>query len=312
MCLPMLSISRYILYLFIIVNFGYSLGTQFLSVPSSAIELAFGPSPLFGSLTVNNPALLRSPTQGVAMNVSYGSWLNNISNSSFSLSSKLGRGNIGFNMRHMGVSDLELRSNRPTDDPLATFSSSSFAAATSYSQTYGAITVGATIRYSYSQTYGAITVGATIRYILIQLYTENVSGMTFDGGITRAFGKNIDLGFSILNTGFINNTDSYNPTLPLRFLSALSYQLPRSKWGHKICLSAEQSSLVDGIIIRAASETKFEKFDLRFGTQTSKEVTVVSGGFGIQLGLLNFHYGIQIGSQHLGLPQMLDISIKLP
>jgi len=295
MCLPMLSISRYILYLFIIVNFGYSLGTQFLSVPSSAIELAFGPSPLFGSLTVNNPALLRSPTQGVAMNVSYGSWLNNISNSSFSLSSKLGRGNIGFNMRHMGVSDLELRSNRPTDDPLATFSSSSFAAATSYSQTYG-----------------AITVGATIRYILIQLYTENVSGMTFDAGITRAFGKNIDLGFSILNTGFINNTDSYNPTLPLRFLSALSYQLPRSKWGHKICLSAEQSSLVDGIIIRAASETKFEKFDLRFGTQTSKEVTVVSGGFGIQLGLLNFHYGIQIGSQHLGLPQMLDISIKLP
>lgn len=295
MCLPMLSISRYILYLFIIVNFGYSLGTQFLSVPSSAIELAFGPSPLFGSLTVNNPALLHSPTQGVAMNVSYGSWLNNISNSSFSLSSKLGRGNIGFNMRHMGVSDLELRSNRPTDDPLATFSSSSFAAATSYSQTYG-----------------AITVGATIRYILIQLYTENVSGMTFDAGITRAFGKNIDLGFSILNTGFINNTDSYNPTLPLRFLSALSYQLPRSKWGHKICLSAEQSSLVDGIIIRAASETKFEKFDLRFGTQTSKEVTVVSGGFGIQLGLLNFNYGIQIGSQHLGLPQMLDISIKLP
>ena len=295
MCLPMLSISRYILYLFIIVNFGYSLGTQFLSVPSSAIELAFGPSPLFGSLTVNNPALLRSPTQGVVMNISYGSWLNNISNSSFSLSSKLGRGNIGFNMRHMGVSDIELRSNRPTDDPLATFSSSSFAAATSYSQTYG-----------------AITVGATIRYILIQLYTENVSGMTFDGGITRAFGKNIDLGFSILNTGFINNTDSYNPTLPLRFLSALSYQLPRSKWGHKICLSAEQSSLVDGIIIRAASETKFEKFDLRFGTQTSKEVTVVSGGFGIQLGLLNFHYGIQIGSQHLGLPQMLDISIKLP
>jgi len=295
MCLPMLSISRYILYLFIIVNFGYSLGTQFLSVPSSAIELAFGPSPLFGSLTVNNPALLHSPTQGVAMNVSYGSWLNNISNSSFSLSSKLGRGNIGFNMRHMGVSDLELRSNRPTDDPLATFSSSSFAAATSYSQTYG-----------------AITVGATIRYILIQLYTENVSGMTFDAGITRAFGKNIDLGFSILNTGFINNTDSYNPTLPLRFLSALSYQFPRSKWGHKICLSAEQSSLVDGTIIRAASETKFEKFDLRFGTQTSKEVTVVSGGFGIQLGLLNFNYGIQIGSQHLGLPQMLDISIKLP
>ncbi|MED5256903.1 MAG: hypothetical protein VX818_06660 [Candidatus Neomarinimicrobiota bacterium] len=288
-------ISRHVLLLITLINFSYSLGTQFLSVPSSAIELAFGPSPLFGSLSINNPALLIAPNKGASMNISYGTWFNNISNSSFSLASKLGRGNIGLNIRHMGISDLELRSNRPTDDPLATFSSTSFAVASSYSQSYG-----------------SLKVGATLQYLLIQLYTENVSGATFDVGITRSFGKNIDLGFSILNSGYINKTDSYNPSLPLRFLSALSYKLPTSKWDHKISLSAEKSSFVDGSIIRVASETKFEKFDLRFGTQSSKEVTVVSGGFGVRLGLLNFHYGIQIGSQHLGLPQMLDISIKLP
>ena len=295
MYLHMHLIFRHVLLLITLINFSYSLGTQFLSVPSSAIELAFGPSPLFGSLSINNPALLIAPNKGASMNISYGTWFNNISNSSFSLASKLGRGNIGLNIRHMGISDLELRSNRPTDDPLATFSSTSFAAASSYSQSYG-----------------SLKVGATIQYLLIQLYTENVSGATFDVGITRSFGKNIDLGFSILNSGYINKTDSYNPSLPLRFLSALSYKLPTSKWDHKISLSAEKSSFVDGSIIRVASETKFEKFDLRFGTQSSKEVTVVSGGFGVRLGLLNFHYGIQIGSQHLGLPQMLDISIKLP
>lgn len=295
MYLHMHLISRHVLLLITLINFSYSLGTQFLSVPSSAIELAFGPSPLFGSLSINNPALLIAPNKGASMNISYGTWFNNISNSSFSLASKLGRGNIGLNIRHMGISDLELRSNRPTDDPLATFSSTSFAVASSYSQSYG-----------------SLKVGATLQYLLIQLYTENVSGTTFDVGITRSFGKNIDLGFSILNSGYINKTDSYNPSLPLRFLSALSYKLPTSKWDHKISLSAEKSSFVDGSIIRVASETKFEKFDLRFGTQSSKEVTVVSGGFGVRLGLLNFHYGIQIGSQHLGLPQMLDISIKLP
>jgi len=295
MYLHMHLISRHVLLLITLINFSYSLGTQFLSVPSSAIELAFGPSPLFGSLSINNPALLIAPNKGASMNISYGTWFNNISNSSFSLASKLGRGNIGLNIRHMGISDLELRSNRPTDDPLATFSSTSFAAASSYSQSYG-----------------SLKVGATLQYLLIQLYTENVSGATFDVGITRSFGKNIDLGISILNSGYINKTDSYNPSLPLRFLSALSYKLPTSKWDHKISLSAEKSSFVDGSIIRVASETKFEKFDLRFGTQSSKEVTVVSGGFGVRLGLLNFHYGIQIGSQHLGLPQMLDISIKLP
>ena len=295
MYLHMHLIFRHVLLLITLINFSYSLGTQFLSVPSSAIELAFGPSPLFGSLSINNPALLIAPNKGASMNISYGTWFNNISNSSFSLASKLGRGNIGLNIRHMGISDLELRSNRPTDDPLATFSSTSFAAASSYSQSYG-----------------SLKVGATLQYLLIQLYTENVSGATFDVGITRSFGKNIDLGISILNSGYINKTDSYNPSLPLRFLSALSYKLPISKWDHKISLSAEKSSFVDGSIIRVASETKFEKFDLRFGTQSSKEVTVVSGGFGVRLGLLNFHYGIQIGSQHLGLPQMLDISIKLP
>ena len=295
MYLHMHLIFRHVLLLITLINFSYSLGTQFLSVPSSAIELAFGPSPLFGSLSINNPALLIAPNKGASMNISYGTWFNNISNSSFSLASKLGRGNIGLNIRHMGISDLELRSNRPTDDPLATFSSTSFAAASSYSQSYG-----------------SLKVGATLQYLLIQLYTENVSGATFDVGITRSFGKNIDLGFSILNSGYINKTDSYNPSLPLRFLSALSYKLPTSKWDHKISLSVEKSSFVDGSIIRVASETKFEKFDLRFGTQSSKEVTVVSGGFGVRLGLLNFHYGIQIGSQHLGLPQMLDISIKLP
>mgnify|MGYP001479198107 FL=1 len=295
MYLHMHLIFRHVLLLITLINFSYSLGTQFLSVPSSAIELAFGPSPLFGSLSINNPALLIAPNKGASMNISYGTWFNNISNSSFSLASKLGRGNIGLNIRHMGISDLELRSNRPTDDPLATFSSTSFAVASSYSQSYG-----------------SLKVGATLQYLLIQLYTENVSGATFDVGITRSFGKNIDLGFSILNSGYINKTDSYNPSLPLRFLSALSYKLPTSKWDHKISLSAEKSSFVDGSIIRVASQTKFEKFDLRFGTQSSKEVTVVSGGFGVRLGLLNFHYGIQIGSQHLGLPQMLDISIKLP
>ncbi len=58
MYLHMHLIFRHVLLLITLINFSYSLGTQFLSVPSSAIELAFGPSPLFGSLSINNPALL--------------------------------------------------------------------------------------------------------------------------------------------------------------------------------------------------------------------------------------------------------------
>ncbi|GIT57440.1 MAG: hypothetical protein Ct9H300mP18_08690 [Candidatus Neomarinimicrobiota bacterium] len=52
------------------------------------------------------------------MNISYGSWLNNVSNSSFFLGLKVANGNIGVNLRYMGINDLELRSAIPTDDPL--------------------------------------------------------------------------------------------------------------------------------------------------------------------------------------------------
>ena len=71
-------------------------------------------------------------------------------------------------------------------------------------------------------------------------------------------------------------------------------KLPSSKLGQKICLSVEKSSLVDGSIIRVASETNFDKFDLRFGTQSSNQVTGVSVGVGVRLGVLNIHYGFKL------------------
>jgi hypothetical protein len=38
----------------------------------------------------------------------------------------------------------------------------------------------------------------------------------------------------------------------------------------------------------------------------------ISGGVGVQFGIYSVAYGIQWGDQHLGMPQMIDISIRLP
>ena len=59
-------------------------------------------------------------------------------------------------------------------------------------------------------------------------------------------------------------------------------------------------------------ETRYNNLDIRFGSHFSDKVTVFSGGFGIRLGILDLHYGIQVGSQHLGIPQMIDLSLRLP
>jgi len=295
MFLPMRLISRVLINTVILVQITFGLGTQFLSVPSNAIDLAFGSSPLLGKLALNNPALLTAAPQGINMHMSYGSWLSNVSASSFALASKLNRGNVGLQLRHMGLNDLELRTTTPTDLPLATFGSSAFA-----------------IDGGYSQSFGGLKVGASLRYIFVQLHTEKIAGYAIDAGIIHSISKNIQVGVSALNLGVMEQSATYNPSLPTRLLSAISYQFTRPTWNHTVCFSAEKSSFVKGPIFRVASETRYNKLDIRFGSHLSDKVTVFSGGFGIRLGILDLHYGLQIGSQHLGIPQMVDLSLRLP
>jgi len=295
MFLPMRLISRVLINTVILVQITFGLGTQFLSVPSNAIDLAFGSSPLLGKLALNNPALLTAAPQGINMHMSYGSWISNVSASSFALVTKLNRGNVGFQLRHMGLNDLELRTTTPTDLPLATFGSSAFA-----------------IDGGYSRSFGGLKVGASLRYIFVQLHTEKIAGYAIDAGIIHSISKNIQVGVSALNLGVMEQSATYNPSLPTRLLSAISYQFTRPTWNHTVCFSAEKSSFVNGPIFRVASETRYNKLDIRLGSHLSDKVTVFSGGFGIRLGILDLHYGLQVGSQHLGIPQMVDLSLRLP
>ena len=295
MFLPMRLISRVLINTVILVNTGFGLGTQFLSVPFNAIDLAFGCNPLLGNVTLNNPALLTASPQGINLHMSYGSWLSNVSASSFALASKFSRGTIGLQLRHMGLNDLELRTTTPTDYPIATFGSSALS-----------------IDGSYSQSFGGLKAGASLKYIFVQLHTEKITGYAVDAGITHSISKNIQMGVSALNLGIMNKSDTYNQSLPMRLLSAISYQFSRSKWDHTVCISAEKSSFVNGPIFGVANETRYNKLDIRFGSHFSDKVTIFSGGFGIRLGILDLHYGIQVGSQHLGIPQMIDLSLRLP
>ena len=215
MFLPMRLISRILINTVILVNIGFGLGTQFLSVPSNAIDLAFGCNPLLGKVAMNNPALLNASPQGINLHMSYGSWLSNVSASSFALASKLNRGTIGLQLRHMGLNGLELRTTTPTDYPLATFGSSALA-----------------LDGSYSQSFGGLIIGASLKYIFVQLHTEKIAGYAVDAGITHSISKNIQMGISALNLGFMNQSDTYNQSLPMRLLSAISYQFSRSTWDH--------------------------------------------------------------------------------
>jgi hypothetical protein len=103
-----------------------------------------------------------------------------------------------------------------------------------------------------------------------------------------------------------------SPDLPLRVLAGVSYHFFQKDWGNKIFLSAENSSMVSGMIFHVGNEFSWKQLAIQTGSQFSKEVTTVSGGFGFRLGIYRFQYGVQVGSQNLGISQMLDISVTLP
>ena len=81
---------------------------------------------------------------------------------------------------------------------------------------------------------------------------------------------------------------------------------------NSLFIALEKSSITEGIILRVGEVTNWNKLQFLIGTQFSKEVASVSGGIGLKLGAYDIKYGIQLGSQSLGIPQMLDISVILP
>jgi hypothetical protein len=50
----------------------------------------------------------------------------------------------------------------------------------------------------------------------------------------------------------------------------------------------------------------------RLSSKLAENITEISGGLGLQFGMYRLNYGVRIGSQNLGIPQMIDLIIQLP
>ena len=87
-------------------------GTQFLSIPSSAYDLVYFNSPW------RNPAVLNHINKVPELGLAYGNWLAGIQNVGFKWRGQVGKNSSGLDLRYVGLSDIELRTNTPTSKPL--------------------------------------------------------------------------------------------------------------------------------------------------------------------------------------------------
>ena len=260
-------------------------GTQFLSIPSSAYDLVYFNSPW------RNPAVLNHINKVPELGLAYGNWLAGIQNVGFKWRGQVGKNSSGLDLRYVGLSDIELRTNTPTSKPLGYYSA-----------------YGVSARGIASREIGVINFGLAVQLIELEIYNESTKGFAFDFGAIWSVSKNIKLNISALNLGRMNNLQNSKPQLPKRLISSVSYEQKNSS----LFLGVESNSLLNDLVYYAGGSSQYKNL-IFGGTSTMTEgMKSISGGVSILLGIYTITYGFQWGDQHLGRPQMLDISIRLP
>ena len=260
-------------------------GTQFLSIPSSAYDLVYFNSPW------RNPAVLNHINKVPELGLAYGNWLAGIQNVGFKWRGQMGKNSGGLDLRYVGLNDIELRTNTPTSKPLGYYSA-----------------YGVSARGIASREIGVINFGLAVQLIELEIYNESTKGFAFDFGAIWSVSKNIKLNISALNLGRMNNLQNSKPQLPKRLISSVSYDQKNSS----LFLGVESNSLLNDLVYYAGGSSQYKNL-IFGGTSTMTEgMKSISGGVSILLGIYTITYGFQWGDQHLGRPQMLDISIRLP
>lgn len=266
-------------------SFSFGIGTQFLAIPANSNEMVFD----------INPTLINANRVRPIISMSYGNWLADIRLSSLSYQRQAFGGTTGLQFRYVALNDLELRQDRPTDEPLAEFGAT-------------AIALGG----YHQRNINNIEFLLAARYINIRLFDEKSDGFAIDLGVNYPLTEKLNLGVEVLNLGAMSELNESKPKLPLRLIFGAKYNLKFDNIYNSILLAIEKSSQVNSVIINVGDELKWNKLTFQLGAQYSNNVIQVSSGVGIRLGAYRIAYGVQIGTQQLGIPQMLDVTLFLP
>ncbi|MDP7025901.1 MAG: hypothetical protein QGI16_03100 [Candidatus Marinimicrobia bacterium] len=280
-----------------------AIGTSFLTVPYSPRELALGgrTAAVLGdaSLSRGNPALIVGTSH--QMFFSYTSWFSGVSGSSALIVQPFGKGSLGLSVRHMDVSDLQMRTETPTDDYIALFSAS-----------------GTTLEATWGQKYQNLQVGISLRGIYMDTYVYKSSGWSADAGVLLPLAdEKILIGGAILNVGSMTDLDSIPPTLPTTAVVGITLDTDRLlgvQWEGlqtSFVLGGEISD-IHGTVIRIGGESEIGNFRLSIGSRISKEVSAVSAGMGLTFRRFVVDYSLEMSSSQLGIPHLISLRMTLP
>lgn len=272
-----------------------AIGTQFLMFPVGAHDLAMGSHVSFGGSPNVNPALIQSPQLGPSLYLNSGYWYGDIRISGVSYNHKIGNYSNRIFLRQAGISDLEFRDNRPSDDPSATFAAYGFS-------------IGSGVSFKTP----AGQIGATIRALYFTIYDRNSTGLTIDLGYSKILDNEWSMGISLLNLGTVSDFYHEKPKLPNRFLAGISKGLSLKSINNRIYLTSEFSSLHNEWKIKIGNYAQWNQMRFLGGLSATKHTSTLSFGSGFVYGRFGVTYAVRIGSQDIGIPQTLSLRFQLP
>ncbi len=277
----------------------FSIGTTFLKVPFTPRQLALGSVALLGdpSLFRLNPALVVQEQAATQVYFGYNGWIGDAAGHSVVAVQPMFGGTAAVGLRSLSISGLELRTSRPTDEPVTNFISS-----------------GTAVEVSWGRRNGTIQWGGTARWLRMDSYVYASSGVAFDAGAaTSLMEGRLSVGAALRNAGSMNSFKEASPALPTTLSAGAVFRPFRAdnSIGFLTSASADFSER-NGTVMRLGGEASVGDFVIYAGMNGTKEVTSFSGGAAFRARILTISYAFQLASHNLGMPHLIQIQITLP
>jgi len=272
----------------------HGMGSQFLVLPFSSQELSIGSHPALLDHDPVNPALYHALQNQPSISFNHGTWFGDVALTQAGYNFEKNNAITHFAVKYSGITDLEFRGDVPVDNALAHFSS------------FGIAFDAGTSIIRNNQRYGV-----SITYVHFGLYTYESKGLGLNFGYSLDLNNNIRVGAVLQNIGKMTKLQNDDPSLPQRAMLGMSKQLKFNQFKNTVYASLEKNRIASSMKFHLGNHFNWTRFNLYSGFSFANNVLETSIGFGLYVSRFEVKYGIRLGSQNIGIPQIISIRFLL-
>lgn len=267
-------------------------GFAFLKLPVDARSAAMGEAATAyaqdASAVYWNPALL-SGNDSKSLVLMHNAYLADIAQEFVAFQFLTGKNNMAVSLNLINIPGIEIRGERPTEEPAGKTEAINLAAAISYARP---------MKNNWA-------VGLSLKYLYEKYYLQDASGYAIDLGVskTNLFNKPMTFGLTLQNLGKMKPLQTEATKLPLLLRTGLAYQTPVRLFNKPIETALDVDYLVNENKLRLHTGLEvplFSSLHGRAGLLHDSDRLRYTLGFGLNYKQYQLHYAFSPYPYNLG------------